>query len=124
MPSASVRHDDRAEGGRAADHAETVAGILNQLIEPDGNPHRPCVFFGERNAAERPQRRGTRVVGGHAAVDVVRRPAFDVVADIGVEIVENVSFHAGLRTRAMARASVSHFDVSTASCLRPLGVSR
>ena len=38
-----------------------------------------------------------------------------------VEILQ-VPVHAGLKIRAMARASLSHFAVSTSSCLRPFAV--
>ena len=130
------QHHDGTERGRAADHAQAVAHVLHQLIEPDGDPDRARVFLRERDAAEPLQRRGARIVGRHAAVDVVRHLAFEVIADVRVEIVESLSFHTdqiqqhaghyvtGLNTRAMALASLSHFDVSTASCFRPFGVSR
>ena len=49
------------------------------------------------------------------------------IADLIVQTVEALARappHAGLSTRAIARASFSHFEVSMASCLRPLGVRR
>ena len=65
------------------------------------------------------------LVGRHAAIDVVLGLALEVIADVVVQRVEvTAALHAGRSTRVMARASVSHFVVSTSSCRRPLRVSR
>ena len=120
------RQDDHsAETGAAPQRAERVACVLQQLIDPDRNPHRARALLDERDVAECAERRGPRVVRRHPAVDVVLGFALEVIADVVVEIVEvTAALHAGRSTRVMARASVSHFVVSTSSCRRPLRVSR
>jgi hypothetical protein len=58
-------------------------------------------------------------------LDVLLCVAFEMIADFVVQAAETVaSAHAGLNTRAIARASVFHLLVSTVSCRRPMGVSR
>jgi len=44
--------------------------------------------------------------------------------DLAIETVEWMFRHAGLKTRAIARVSLSHLLASTASCFRPVGVRR
>ena len=51
------------------------------------------------------------------------QPIFDVAPEF-VEAHDLPSPPAGRRIPAMARASLSHLVVSTANCLRPLGVRR
>src|SRR4030095_14584648 len=122
---------DKSEGvdpRTSPEHPQRVAQVLPQLIEPDGNPDGTRRFFRQCHVAERPPRRGVGSVRRHAAGDVVLGLTIDVIADVLAELVEAVAprppDHAGRRTRAIARARRSHFDVSIASCFRPFGVSR
>jgi hypothetical protein len=81
-----------------------------------------CVLSDPSDVAEFAQRRGARVLGSHSALEVLARFHFDMLREIAVKIVE---IHcAGLRMRPIAAASVSHLEVSTASCFRPAGVRR
>jgi hypothetical protein len=115
----------RAEGRCAPQHAQAVARVLGQLVDPDWYPDRAGVFHRHRDVAEGAQRGGARCLRRHAPIDVVLRFALEMILDVVVEAVERMARgHAGLRMRAMAPASFSHLVVSTASCFRPLGVSR
>jgi len=104
------------ESTAPAQHAQRVADVLPQLVDPDGNPDRPRVLLRARDAAECFERRGPGVLRRQPAVDVLLDGALEMIADVVVQRVEvTAALHAGRSTRVMARASVSHFVVSTSS---------
>ena len=118
------QNDYRREPRIADQHAQPIPDILQQLFEPHPAPDRPRVFFHARNVAEFAERRVARLLGRYAALDVVARLPLDMVANVVVETVQHAAHHApwfhelasspaGFRMRAMARASFSHFAVST-----------
>ena len=106
------------------EQAQRVADVLPQMIQPRRDPDGARVFLNAHGIAESAQGSRARILRGHTTVDVVLGLARDVVADFGIEIGQWVPGHAGLRTPAMACASLSHFDVSMASCFRPFAVRR
>ena len=94
-------------------------------------PHRAGLLLDQPDVAELAQRGRPGVGWRHPALNVLLRLAFQVLADVLVEIRKRApaACHtepslAGFRTLAMARASFSHRVVSTWSCLRPFVVSR
>jgi len=73
-------------------------------------------------SARQPGRHPRRIIGRVVVEAGQERAGIAREANL---IVKGVAGHrAGLNTRAIARANVSHFDVSIVSCLRPAGVSR
>jgi D-alanyl-D-alanine carboxypeptidase len=87
-------------------------------------------FFHPRDVTELAHRRGSCLLRGHAAVDVVLGFDFEMVANVLLEIRQHAfapchpsPCSPGRRICAMARASLSHFPVSTANCCLPLGVN-
>jgi hypothetical protein len=88
-----------AESGTPAQHAQGVADVLPQLIDPDRHPDGACVLFDPCDAAEGFERLGARIRRRHAASDVVLGLAFDVIADVVVEILQAAaSGHLSTRT--------------------------
>jgi hypothetical protein len=55
---------------------------LCDLIEPHWNPDGSRVFHGQRDVAERAKGRVTRLVGRHAALDVVLCLALEVIGNV------------------------------------------
>jgi hypothetical protein len=86
-PEGKSQNDDRREPRIAAQHAETVPHILEQLLEPHPAPDLPRVFFHARDIAELAERRVARLFGRHAAFDIIARLPLDVVANVVVETV-------------------------------------
>ena len=90
------------------------------------------VLFDERDAAELAERGVTRLLGRHAAGDVLIGLHREVLFDIAIELVhhpaseshERASWSAGRMMRAMARANRSQRVLSTSSCFLPFDVSR
>src|SRR5579862_358134 len=110
--------------------ADTESQVLQELLQPLHVPHSPGLLFDARHVAELSQRRISRLVRGHSAVDIVLGFAFEMFANGLFEVRQHAfaSRHAsscppGLRICAIARASLSHLPVSTVSCCRPLAVS-
>ncbi len=115
---------DAAECWMAREHAKPVADVLAALIGPDGNPDGARILLHDGHVAELLQGGGLRRLRRHALVDVLLDVAGNVFADVAVQVRERMVRHAGLNTLAIARASFSHLEVSTASCLLPFAVSR
>src|SRR5205814_9667958 len=120
------RDDERCEAWTSTYVPQRVAGVLQELVCPDRDPHRARIFFYSCDAAECAACRRVCLFSRHASRDVLFGFARKVVANVLVEIGERAAAapdHAGLRTRAMALASFSQLEVSTASCFSPLAVS-
>ena len=126
-PECQCEHDNEAEARRANAQTEAVSRVLDELIPPSGDPNCARRFLGQHGVAECPPGCHVRVVWRHPAGDVLFGFAEDVIGDLIVQIIETfapAATHAGLSTRAIARTSFCHFDVSMASCFRPVGVRR
>ena len=126
QPDAERQSRDRhgRESRIVAQHANAVAQILPELIEPDRNPDGAGILPGARHAAELAQRRMPGIARRHPARDVLFGLALDVVANLAVEVRQGMLRHVRLSTRPIASASRSQLVVSIASCLRPFAVSR
>ncbi len=92
MPMTSAIEDrgGRAEAGRTGENARAEAQVLKDLFEPDARPHRARVFFDQRHVAELNQRLTSRLVRGHAALDVGLDLPLDMVAQLLVEVVVTI----------------------------------
>ena len=80
----------RAEAGRPGEDARAETQVLKQLLDADARPHRARVFFHQRDVAELNQRLTSRLVRGHAALDVGLDLPLDVVAQLLVEVVVTI----------------------------------
>jgi len=112
-----------------------ISGILQPLLQPNRSPDSPRVFFYPGDITELPHYGLARRFRTHAARDVLVRLVLDVLSNflvkkilpplaVGSGIHDPLSSGAGLRIRPIARASLSHFVVSTSSCFRPFEVNR
>ena len=125
-PQCKREHGDDSKTRRANAQTEAV-GVLEEMIPPHWDPNCARRFPSQCGVTERSPGCRVRFVWRHPTGDVLFGFAEDVIADLIVKIIETFARtppHIGLSTRAIARASFSHFDVSIVSCLRPFGVRR
>src|SRR2546426_7223418 len=122
----------RRKARRFREHANSIPNVLPELLHPNETPNLSRLLFDARHVAELSHRRIARFLPRHAALDVVLRLPFNVVADILVEFLQHAlaAAHdfppcfAGRRIRAIAPANLSHLPVSSVSWRRPLAVRR
>ncbi len=128
------RRNDR-ERRRAPERAGREAEILAQSLEPDAAPHLARDFLHVSHVAELASRRGLSVAARFAARHAIAHGHLEVGPNLVVEVEVALraspqkpkdahrSAVAGRITPAIAVERSSHFDRSTASCLRPAAVS-
>ena len=131
------RRDDR-EARCAAERSKGEADVLDQSLEPHAAPHLARHFLHMADVAELAPRRGFGIARRFAACDAIAYRHGEVRADLVVEIRvatvaplpgkfgkshDSPSATGGRMTPAIAAESCSHFERSTASCLRPAAVS-
>ena len=126
------KNGHRRKAWRFREHAKPVANVLPELLYPNEAPHFARLFLDSRHVAKLPHGRVARFLRGHAALNIVLRLLFNVVADILIEVFQHAfavahdlpPCLAGRRIRAIAPANLSHLPVSSVSCFLPLAVRR
>jgi hypothetical protein len=77
--------DDRRETRITEQDAEAVTDVLEKLFEPNPAPDVAGVLFHAGDVSEFAERLVARLVRRHAALDIVARLPFDVVANVVVQ---------------------------------------
>src|SRR5213078_3055346 len=134
-------YGDGGEARAALQHAERIAEITGALVEPANDVHGASVFLEERSTAEALLCIDAGGLGRHARGEIVRGAHFEVRTQLVVEFtIQSFSlkqtfqtrnerhgtppFQANRRTWATAWVRRPQFFSSSASCLRPVDVSR
>jgi hypothetical protein len=87
-PQGEGQDHDHGKAWCAGECAEGVAQILAQLVEPAPPPHRARILHGQHHVAEPDQGPAASFVGWQAEGDVVGRLPLDMIAEVGVEILQ------------------------------------
>ena len=130
-------HGDQRERGTAAKDAQAVAEILRDLVEPARAANVAAVFLDLLHAAECQPRPAARLGLGHPRLDVVGDQAFEVIAELRVQLMldalplqqpappgHDASPSAASRIRPTALVRRCQLAVSSCMKARPFFVSR
>ena len=80
------KNSNSGEARRITQHAQAVADVLPQFLDPGDSPHVTRIFLHSHHVPEFTHRRIARFFRSHPALDVVLRFSLNVLANVSIEL--------------------------------------